>query len=701
MAQDTDKQRIVILGGGPAGLAAAWGLTSTPGWQDEREVHVYSQGWRLGGKCATGRNPEEGYRVQEHGLHLWFGFYENCFRMIRQVFDELDRPEGAPIRTWDEALVGNNLFTMAQYWNDAWVLWPLECPVNTSTPGNGHATPSIVDYLEEAIQLLADIWWTYTRDLTWRQWATLLVGLGLTAVKEAEDIVALLIKARGDLRHLGDRVVREAVIDPLRSVKTLAWRVFGPRIDSDLPSYRAWISIEFVCVNLIGMIQAHVDERGFDVLNEYEYTDWLRSLDMSQVTLESSFVQAAYDSCFALFHRADNPDIETGTVLRGGLRLFLLYKGHIMYRFKAGTGDSVIAPLYEVLAARGVQFHFFHEVTEVVAGEDGEGRPIVSAVRLDRQVDLKDPAAGYQPLIDVGGLPCWPDRPRWEQIENGEALAASGVDLEDWWKQYTPAGQVEIHAECDFDRVILAMSIGGLPFLTPTLMAASQPWADMCTRIQTVRTQAFQLWTVPDTAALGYAPGNPVVSTFVEPLDTWGDYTLALSTEAWDVPAPPAGLGFFCGAMTVGPDASPPRSDHGYPEQQNAIVHDYAVSWIEQNLSDLWPHTRARSGGFDWSVLFAKDTGAPTGPDRFGTQFWQANVCPSERYVLSVTGSSRYRIPSDGAPFVNLLLAGDWTRNGLNAGCVEAAVQSGLVCSRALCGVPEDIPGLDDGIPGV
>jgi hypothetical protein len=42
-------------------------------------------------------------------------------------------------------------------------------------------------------------------------------------------------------------------------------------------------------------------------------------------------------------------------------------------------------------------------------------------------------------------------------------------------------------------------------------------------------------------------------------------------------------------------------------------------------------------------------------------------------------------------------LAGDWTRTGLNIGCVEAAVISGLLASHALSGYPlrEDIAGLE------
>ena len=73
-----------------AGLAAAWRL-SEPGWQDELEsITVYQRGWRLGGKGASSRGPNG--RIEEHGLHLWLGYYENAFRLLRECYAELDRP---------------------------------------------------------------------------------------------------------------------------------------------------------------------------------------------------------------------------------------------------------------------------------------------------------------------------------------------------------------------------------------------------------------------------------------------------------------------------------------------------------------------------------------------------------------------------------------------------------------------------------
>ena len=36
------------------------------------------------------------------------------------------------------------------------------------------------------------------------------------------------------------------------------------------------------------------------------------------------------------------------------------------------------------------------------------------------------------------------------------------------------------------------------------------------------------------------------------------------------------------------------------------------------------------------------------------------------------------------------MFAGDWTRNGFDAGCVEGAMTSGMLAAQAICGAPAD-----------
>lgn len=111
--------------------------------------------------------------------------------------------------------------------------------------------------------------------------------------------------------------------------------------------------------------------------------------------------------------------------IHGLLRQMCGYKGSPFWKMQAGMGDTVFAPLYEVLQRRGVHFEFFHEVTRLRPSEDGSR---IATIELRRQVELVD--GTFDPLADVGGLPCWPSTPDWSQLRDGEQLRADGIDLE-------------------------------------------------------------------------------------------------------------------------------------------------------------------------------------------------------------------------------------------------------------------------------
>lgn len=55
------KTRVAVLGGGIGAISAAFHLTSSEA-RDRFEVTVYQQGWRIGGKAASGRNFAPGTR---------------------------------------------------------------------------------------------------------------------------------------------------------------------------------------------------------------------------------------------------------------------------------------------------------------------------------------------------------------------------------------------------------------------------------------------------------------------------------------------------------------------------------------------------------------------------------------------------------------------------------------------------------------
>jgi uncharacterized protein with NAD-binding domain and iron-sulfur cluster len=78
-----------VVGGGCGAITAAFELTR-PEQHRRFDVTVYQLGWRLGGKGASGRGLAG--RIEEHALHVWLGFYENAFRMLRDCHAELGAP---------------------------------------------------------------------------------------------------------------------------------------------------------------------------------------------------------------------------------------------------------------------------------------------------------------------------------------------------------------------------------------------------------------------------------------------------------------------------------------------------------------------------------------------------------------------------------------------------------------------------------
>jgi hypothetical protein len=141
------------------------------------------------------------------------------------------------------------------------------------------------------------------------------------------------------------------------------------------------------------------------------------------------------------------------------------------------------------------------------------------------------------------------------------------------------------------------------------------------------------------------------------------------------------------------PDAAGGRAvTERFQRQQEALVQTNAVRFLNTDVAALWPNATREEGGFQWDLLAdAEGTGADVRrPDarRFETQYWRANVNPTDRYVLSLPGSIRYRISPLDMTLDNLTIAGDWTATGLDTGCIESAVMSGLLAAHAVSGQP-------------
>lgn len=695
-------------------MAAAFEL-SQPELHGKYEITVFQAGHRLGGKGASGRGLHG--RIEEHGLHLWMGYYENAFRMMRQCYEELERdPRSCPIADLESAFQHAGAVGLTERNGSDWQPWLAMFPTDPDMPGDplGAAQAfSISGYLGRAAELLAELIRSAhdprdPRVLRQRKQKPFTVEdegplveaidralkygqlAGTAAVVEAAELfhkgIALLLPRRQ--RHWDG--ADHPLLRLCGALAEAARRQVEVIVGADDELRRVWEVVDILLALIRGVLREGVALRpeGFDALDDHDYRDWLRQHGASERSLDGAFLRGIYDLLFA--YEGGNPDrprFAAGVAVRGTLRMFFTYRGALFFRMNAGMGDVVFAPLYEVLRDRGVKFAFFHRVRNLRLAEEAqvpEGEePWVTALEIDVQAEVK--GGEYDPLIPVGGLPCWPARPRFAQLKGGEALEAEGADFESHWDEHC-AKKLTLEVGKHFDFVVLATGLGAIPHVAPELVARCERYRDATAHIKTVATQAFQVWMSADMKALGWRGGRTSVSAFVEPFDTWADMSHVLPRERWPKGQRPRSLGYFCSVLADGP------GDHA---ARKAEVREGAIRFLRRDVRALWPAAVDAAGEMRWDVLV--DTTGKSGEARFDAQFWTANVSPSDRYVMALPGTIKYRISPLDPGIANLTVAGDWTASGLNSGCVESAVMSGQLAAHALSGSPllEEIIGYD------
>ncbi|MEQ1497388.1 MAG: NAD(P)-binding protein [Novosphingobium sp.] len=683
------KTKVAILGGGLSGLVTAFNLTA-PEQQDSYDVTIYQLGWRLGGKCATGRNPDYHQRIQEHGLHVFMGQYDNAFTMVQSLYAEAAKP---PFADWRKGFTQVPAMSLMEEVDGQWIPWVIDLPVFPGTPGIDEP-PSIfgrmVQFIEWILgQLEGDhaahfpagpaagaSWWEKAI-----AWLLGLIGRGIehAALALLRDVMALINALDPDpITH--SPAQHSAIADLLHELRVMVGRTIGHLVQGSTPLRRLWIMIDFGMSSLIGGLRDGLlldPDKNLAAVNKLDYKQWLAAHGADPLTTNSAPVRALYDLIFA-YPGGDwqGPgNCEAGTMFLS-LMNTATYQGSIIWKFNTATGDLVAEPLYQVLKARGVSFEFFHRVDALVP--DASGTSIGSVV-IGRQVALKD--ASYNPLYPLAsGQMVWPDRPLYDQIKNGAALKASGADLESKWTSWADALPPRtITAGTDYDLLVLAIPPGAHRDICAGLIAQKPAWQTYIDAVQTVATQSLQTWTTTNEAGLGWDNPAMIGGFDAANLNSWADISEVLATEEW-----PASSGVVAAQIACGPMPCPPyppaRDDAAYPAQAQALIEASAKDYLDGQASTFWPN---RFG--------------PDGPKAgtLASSYNRANIDPSERYTLSVADTARMRLRTDGSGYGNLYLTGDWIQNGQNLGSFEATTVSGMLASRAISGFPVSIKRID------
>lgn len=786
--KSTKKKKIVVLGGGMSALSAAFELTDYKGWNDHYDITLYQMGWRLGGKCATGRGLND--RIEEHGIHIFLGFYNNAIRMIRlayqawrrhkiyaenQIPEHNQMPKDHPFQEWESVFHHQTSIMLPEYSKDEkkWLNWSLVFPENDDVPGESDGPPSHHTNIKKMILLMLElilgspyqldknrgclggfihrtwekVWTKPGRDIlpedqpNSNHWSTI-IG---ERPSSWEDL-----KSEVEKRHGHKRIDQETkylhhareIAQSLPENKEQANKqaeALGPdilhahekivmlleqyiievegkiihKIKNDNGARRFWILAQLALVNFRGLNADCYDQKtgtyNFDKINDYEFRDWLKKWGASEEVANSSPVKDIYTLVFA-YPNGDttkNGAIAAGTAVQGAMLIILGYKGSVMYRFHGGTAEVIASPLYNVLKARGVKFKFFHEV-EQVHYSDSDKNPIpdkrnIERITIKEQIKLKPGRENFEPNRRIKGLLCWPSHPFWQwneladqiDMDDLDALKKGNINLESAWSGWKGGTTKTLKIGEDFDQVILGISIDGLKGICKEIIEKKYDWSQMVENVLTVQTQAVQLWLKKDLTGLGMnlselglsCADNPVLDTYVDPINSYADMSELLRWESWPAENQAENSAYFCGPMTQSSEVLPPHDDTSFPEKQYQRVVDMAKEWFNSNTGFLWPAatTKTNPQGLDLELLNdpQNDTNS-RGEQKFERQFFRANIDPSERYVLSVPGSNKYRKKADESGYYNLFLAGDWVDTGYNMGCVECAVMSGLMAAQAL-----------------
>ncbi len=766
--------RVAIVGGGCAGLAAAWQLSQQRGYK----VDVFERSWRLGGKGASIRDSDG--RILEHGLHVWLGFYENAFRMMRECYGEIEaqrklgaraqmlgklvhdciddaffpephigvaRPDrhrdwtawsgyfppamGLPGDALDEQ---TNPFTLANYLLRCFDLLKTLMLSVIGTPGEdvpGGPRPDERSTVDEAFELDFSVDATRSlRVLIERMTRLVRTGVLTTAagLLQAVTILEVWLQQLNFAPQVADSALQlmEAVAAQTR--KQLRDLV---AIDEKLRAKTEVIDI--VITIAVGLFRDRVlfDDRGLDALNHVDYRQWL------------------------LQHGATKTSDGRKSKDRNGKQK----------------------------DASPVKFHFLHELDEVRFDFRSKDRRYVTSLKFKTRGKATTlDALGADALDEFG---CWPgDRHRFRK-----ALDEKEADTKEW------------SVGTDFDAVIFATGIDDFAKLLANVLPRDDDpdpdlpakWARMCTEVKTVATQAAQVWLDRDLEGLGWYRGSGLITALDLSFDTWADMTHTLPTErdwrtAMNVNSDldrARSVAYFCGVLsqskvqdvaskvhdriedaltklendirvlalagvgqqTIGADklrdhvqATIATLEHDVlggrrlgddARAQTEAVLSEVAQYVAAGHADLAlaedearplrgrvsaTVARIERDAFDAGLDDEVDKGLTcllttemqhAWPAAFGDhhnaanlelgRHVQANVEGSDRYTLSLPGSIGHRISPLERSVVNMTIAGDWTACGLDGGCVESAVMSGMLAAHAICGKPEltDIIGYD------
>ncbi|MEM9520939.1 MAG: NAD(P)-binding protein [Actinomycetota bacterium] len=690
MNQAGSKATIHILGGGPSGLSTAFHLTSpdfNPDWRDRYRVVVHQLGWRLGGKGATGRNAEMGDRIEEHGIHLFGNMYANALHMMNSAYGELGTGDMA------DEFEPSNTQLVSTFRHGGWQGYGGSLPHNDGTPwetSSAIATPEqLFESLKVTVEGILQGQVLARPGMGPQRQPNLLDRLESVGHTAFIGLTSALSEGIHRLFHHEHENPLERLLEEAAHVISRLERQVE-HSDDEVSDLAFWmlIQIDLIATCIRGTLDDGVLTDGIDVIDHVPYREWLETHGCHALTLGSGLPQAIPNTCmsYPMGNTTGLPTMAASAYLTFVLRQ-LLAPGNAAYFFKVSTGETIILPIYDALVQRGVEFEFFHKVTNVVPSADGSR---VEAIVYEQQARTHD-GSPYQPVRTLDdGQRVWPNAPLYDQLTEGDTWRDHQINPESWWADWT--GEETTLLLEPGDQVVVALPPAVQRLVCKEASDAKAPWKTMLAEVRSTPTEALQLWTKASTEELGWpklpALGRWMSPTFLPPLFAVADFSRSLPYENWPADGP-KGLLYFCGPLQL-PDPEPGFDDHDFPARMKQQVFGQ-VSQLMLSLANLLPEAgkdTAYPQALNPDLLWCAADDSATGINRMRQQYYRANIDPNERYTLSEPGKLKYRLKAWESGYDNVALSSDAIYTGFNIGSFEGSVMSGMLASAALVGSP-------------
>jgi len=701
--------RVAIVGGGPAGLSAAYHLIQLDTNQD-LDITVYQLGWRLGGKGATGRDAANHHRIEEHGIHGFCKFYFNTWKMVKGVYDAVGggNEPCLPVQTLEEAFLPSSTVYSIEAGGSCLKGQIGGMPNSPGVPWEGEPdlskTAIVLGLFQQMLRRgrAGDPQELGNTDLyTW--------DAPPMMVRTADELQSIVKQTfREALKNRPDpkaepEVLRRWMGQSLARLDTARERFELLRTQLDEPEtgdyvVRALSSLDLAWSIAKGVILGKLWHPDFDLddLDPFDYRDWLRDHGASDQTLASAGVLSVANVLFA-YPDGDStrtPELSTASWLNWMLRS-VLGDGEYFYYMAVGTGETVILPLYKALKQKGVKFEFFHKLVGVESTGAAGARTLHKLI-FERQTTIQG-GGEYDPLVQMpstlgdGAQWCaWPNQPNWDQLVDGNASKNAGVDFEEWAGGVQPlnASQRELtHGASSegFDYVVWALPSSMIPHVGDVGM--QEEWKETVERLPTTATQAIQLWLTKDTNDLGWPRGGLASPTeryagasFPNPLNGLVAFDDLIRFESWPANGP-KGLIYLCSQLHDWPGAQTRSEDRTRVVQAAGASLRLMGNFLTGARPELVEQSDPQAIDFDY--LYDPDP-AHRGEQRLAFQYVRANTRPTEAYIRAPADGVLGRRDAWSCGYANVAVAGDWMYNGFNLGSFESAVTGGKLAAFAL-----------------